>query len=440
LVVVGHLIEKRGGMAFAEYVSRHLLAPLGMSRSSVLQPSPRRLTPLLAVGYAPGSDGPLEVPQDYSNVAASDGLVTTGTDMARFMLPLLGHSHNEILLRSSILEMQRQQFTYHPRLAGQALGYREAWYGENWGAYGSRRALWHAGERPGFASQLVLVPELGLGIFVASNMRSTLPRVVAGKFLERFHPGASLPAPKVTERKADNGELTGSYRSVALQRGTLERFSGFLSRRFYLDLRRLSEGNIEVDGELTFIEVERGLLQRPNGQDLMAFALRNGTMHLFWGTSAYRRLAWYETRAFHWWVFRFYTGVFLLAFIAIPVDSWLRRKQVSAGERAMIVPQWLAWFTCLWALLFLLTMYIVVETQPPDRLFDYGVPLVLRMLLGMPVVAAVLGSLLLAMLVAMLCRRGERAFVRLICASVVTATAAFVYWTYNWNLFGAFAN
>jgi hypothetical protein len=124
--------------------------------------------------------------------------------------------------------------------------------------------------------------------------------------------------------------------------------------------------------------------------------------------------------------------VFLLGLIAIPLDGWLRRKQVSARTRAMIGPRRLAWFTCLWALLFLLALYIVVETQQSDGLFDYGVPLLLRMLLGMPVIAAVLGGLLFAML----WRRGERTFVRLIGASVVVATAAFVVWTYHWNLFG----
>lgn len=46
-----YLVERASGEPFAQYVQRHILAPLGMEHSSFAQPLPPTLAAQLAVSY-----------------------------------------------------------------------------------------------------------------------------------------------------------------------------------------------------------------------------------------------------------------------------------------------------------------------------------------------------------------------------------------------------
>src|SRR5215467_2081226 len=53
IALAGYIAERVSGEPFASYVQRHILDPLGMSRSTFQQPLPDDLAPLMAKGYRP---------------------------------------------------------------------------------------------------------------------------------------------------------------------------------------------------------------------------------------------------------------------------------------------------------------------------------------------------------------------------------------------------
>src|SRR5260370_39675043 len=88
-----------------------VLGPLGMSDSTFVQPLPENLVPRMAVPYLPDGhrlpNGPL-----VFNTAASGGLVTTPTDLAKFVIAvqkaLKGETQGRITPRISLQVMETQ--------------------------------------------------------------------------------------------------------------------------------------------------------------------------------------------------------------------------------------------------------------------------------------------------------------------------------------------
>ncbi len=59
VALAGYIVERVSGEPFADYVARHILEPLGMSRSTFRQPLPAALAPLMAKAYRLSNQPPL---------------------------------------------------------------------------------------------------------------------------------------------------------------------------------------------------------------------------------------------------------------------------------------------------------------------------------------------------------------------------------------------
>jgi CubicO group peptidase (beta-lactamase class C family) len=53
--VAGYIVERVSGESFYDYVEKHIFAPLDMKHSSMRQPLPKELEPIMATGYIVGS-------------------------------------------------------------------------------------------------------------------------------------------------------------------------------------------------------------------------------------------------------------------------------------------------------------------------------------------------------------------------------------------------
>lgn len=83
------MMEDVTGQPFAAWMGGHVLAPLGMSKSSFRQPPPDDFLPLTAAGqYGPGRPVPGRWHR-YPEMAAA-GLWTTASDLARFIVGVQG--------------------------------------------------------------------------------------------------------------------------------------------------------------------------------------------------------------------------------------------------------------------------------------------------------------------------------------------------------------
>ena len=219
--LAGQVLAAVRGEAFETAVGDELLGPAGMERSSFRQPLPGSLAEAHATGYAgPTTYASGEFP--FVGLRPAGAMSTTAGDMARF---LQLHANDgvvdgeRVLASETVAAVHRQWATHHEALDGSAFGLVES-------RHGDARVLRHNGGTIAFLSDMVIVPERGLGLFVAYNSNAAgeaLGDVVDG-FLEQFvettdadsgdDPGSGRLTPDGQPTRAE--ALAGTYRSLRL--------------------------------------------------------------------------------------------------------------------------------------------------------------------------------------------------------------------------------
>lgn len=303
VTLAGHIVELVSGLSFAEYVERHIFAPLGMTHSTFQEPLPPRLEKDLAVGYH-YRDGAF-VPQAFefiSDYGPAGALSSTASDMARFMIAHLQKGRSgkvRILSNAAAAEMHRRQFGSHPRLPGMAINFGVA-------SLNGSPMLQHTGATFVFHANMALFPREGVGLFVAFNGPGSAGDKVLKAFLDRYYPEPtpSVPEPP-TGFDAHIQKYTGTYRSNRLPFTGIQKAMHFheltvhdtgRGTLFLGDL--LSEAD-NPDHGLELVELEPDLFWNADKNLLVAFSEgESGEVeNLFVGSSmpSFHRIAWYET-------------------------------------------------------------------------------------------------------------------------------------------------
>ena len=256
--LAGHIVAQVAGMPFERYVELHVLAPLGMNRSSFRQPLPPDLAPALATGYR-GSNRLSG--REWYQAGPAGALKATVADMARFMRAHVragGTDTARILKPSSVTMMHQQQFTNHPAVSGLSYGFQELRRGE-------QRILWHPGDTLFFTAGLFLLPDLNLGLYVAYNrggLPDAPPLELLDTILERVVPNKltlSRPGANPDARRA--ARLTGSYRSTRSGSGSLEKLVELFST---IRVREDAPGVLHISG-LDVVRKSHWVEQTPYG-------------------------------------------------------------------------------------------------------------------------------------------------------------------------------
>lgn len=159
--LAAYVVQEVSGLPFDEYVTRHILEPLGMMHSGYLLQPP--VPENLAIGYFYRDGTQVPQPVDYDGTYPGGSLVSTATDMAKFMVAHLNEGCYEgtcILQASTIAEMHRRQAdTPYDRQAA-AYGFVEA-------TQHGQRLVGHSGAIRGFGNSLNLLPDHDLGYFIS---------------------------------------------------------------------------------------------------------------------------------------------------------------------------------------------------------------------------------------------------------------------------------
>ena len=158
--LAGLLAESMSGRPFHEAVSREILQPLGMSRSSFgMEPA---VLDGLAQGYVFASGAQRRISVDFRNNRASGGLATSGVDMARFLRVFLNGGEvdgTRILRRETTDAMLTRQFSQHPGMKGIGFGF--------WELEIDGRSYWgHDGDVVGWNARALLSPERGIFLYL----------------------------------------------------------------------------------------------------------------------------------------------------------------------------------------------------------------------------------------------------------------------------------
>jgi CubicO group peptidase (beta-lactamase class C family) len=161
--LAAYVVEEVSGLPFDRYVADHILRPLGMTRSGYLLSPP--LPDGLASGYRNEDGEQVPQPVDYDNDYPGGSIVSTATDVAKFMLAHLGDGcyRDECILRpETMAEMHRRRAD--TPYEGQAVT-----YGFTEGTKDGRRLLGHSGAIRGFGTIMDLLPEHDIGYFFSFN-------------------------------------------------------------------------------------------------------------------------------------------------------------------------------------------------------------------------------------------------------------------------------
>jgi CubicO group peptidase (beta-lactamase class C family) len=168
-LIAGLIVEVVSGQSFAAYLQQHILTPLGMEHSFTCEESARHDG--LASGYRWWFGVPIPFRAPYLEDALPAAFIAASVaDLARYMLAMLnGGSLDDasILSPAGVAELHNSQVTISPGSA----------YGLGWRVekLGNRTIIRHGGEVANFLAEMVLVPDLRLGVVVLMNASNGLP-------------------------------------------------------------------------------------------------------------------------------------------------------------------------------------------------------------------------------------------------------------------------
>ena len=180
-LVAGEVIEAISGQSWEDFVSRRVLARVGMTGSNVRH-SAANASGNVAAPHASvnGSVRPVK-PFDSDTTNPAGGINSSAEDMARWLTVQLAHGQLPDGSRL-VSEATWQQLTTivtpmpiadpPPELAALRPNFRGYALGLDVRDYRGRKALMHTGGLPGYVSRVMMIPEERLGIAVLTNQES----------------------------------------------------------------------------------------------------------------------------------------------------------------------------------------------------------------------------------------------------------------------------
>ncbi len=406
-MLAGYIVARVSGEPYDQYIQNRIFDPLGMTHSTAESQLSENLRPFASRSYT-YVDGAFQPFPDY--LAQPAGLPSgmhqaSVTDMARFMIARLeggfygdASTGMRILEESTAQKMLTTLYTPDLRLRGTAYGLFDFSDNGQW-------TLGHTGYAPVMLSELLLLPDQHLGVFVAYNsLGARSGRLVdqhlgfQRAFFDHYYPApATAPLQPQVDFTEQAGRFAGLYRDANSHSTTPEKAQYLFG---VLEIRDAGDGTLVIpmgEGlELRFVEVEPLYFRQVNGQFSMFFREddQGNVIYMFtdivpeWG---FEKLDWYETPDFNLILVQVCLLIFL-SMLPVAVIRLIRnrrsgddRKQESRGERAARA---IIFGVGLLNLLFVVGIALWFRPMHPSELHD--IPRIVEVVMGLGVLAAVL--------------------------------------------------
>src|SRR5829696_279111 len=420
--LAGYIVARESGEPYDRYIQEHILNPLGMVHTTARSSMPPNIRAHTSVGYI-YEDGAFQEFPDTSEMGQTEleyadigqpALVPAGdmqssaTDMARFMIahlqdgrygdPNTAEAH--ILNKSTLRRMHSTLYTPDPRILGTTYGFFD--FTDN-----GQRAIGHSGGSDPIFTQLLLLPDQNLGVFVAYNSQGGKDLInqhlgFQRAFFDHYYPAPAVESIKPPADFAERaGRFVGAYQITGGEVGTSETTIEKAGGLFGMGTVQISDGG---DGTLLF--------KNPWAEWRFAeaaplyFRQVDGPFHILFQEDdkgritrmvtdytpmfAFEKLAWYETPAFN---MALAAGCVLVFVSMIPVVliRFIRNRRLSGDRkptpRGARVAYWIILGICVLNLLFVIG---TVLWGKPILQPLFGVSLIYRIVLGVGVLSAVL--------------------------------------------------
>ncbi|PZR72621.1 MAG: serine hydrolase [Chthoniobacterales bacterium] len=339
--LAGYIVQRLSGLSFDDYIEQKIFAPLGMTHGTFRQPLPERLQADMSKGYKLGSGDPK--PFEIISVPPAGSLSISGSDMARFMIAHLQNGQFEsgrILKEETAVKMHSTAAEGIAPLNQMLLGF----YQNN---INGRRVITHAGDTEWFHSELNLLPDNGVGLYLSVNSQGKegaagpLRTMLFQQFMERYFPGPLAEGKVDAETaKAHARLMTGRY---TLSRRAHTSFLSMLNLLGEIQVAPNKDGTITVtalkgaDGQpKKWQEIAPFVWRNAAGGDRLAAKVDNGKVVRFaydeYPFMMFEPVPW-------WWSSGWLLPLWLMSLVALalttlawPVSAIVRRRYGAAYE------------------------------------------------------------------------------------------------------------
>jgi CubicO group peptidase (beta-lactamase class C family) len=286
--LAGEAVSQAAGRPYDDLVEAEILRPLGLAHTSFREPYPadpnlpgplpETLAGDLSEGFRWTGAGYASQPFEYISQGGPAGAASsTAGDMARLMdLILAGGTLDGAAIYGPQTAQAFRTVTMRtgPGIDGWANGFMQRRLPGGFDGFG------HEGQTLNFASNLVTVPALGLGVFVAGNSSGAaeLARRLPGLIVGRFYAAPEPPLGGALPLIADRGTYAGRYLSERRRYEGLEQFAWLIGRPIRIDVspdgRLLTEG---PDGGAAFAPSDQpGRFREIDGGRMAGFQIADG--------------------------------------------------------------------------------------------------------------------------------------------------------------------
>jgi CubicO group peptidase (beta-lactamase class C family) len=392
--LAGYIVELVSGMPFEAYVEDYIFRPLGMTMSTFREPLPSHLERFMSIGYSV-EEAVLKA-EDFeliNGLYPAGSMSTSATDMANFMIAHLQDGRfgeARILQEETARQMHARLFSHDPRLDGNAHGFWEK-------RLNGVRMIEHGGDTIYFHSQLVLFPEHNLGMFVSLNtasLESDLRGHLLQSLLDRYFPVPDPPEPEPIAGFAERAKrLVGSYMLSRVVYSSYEKLMALgaqISVKVTADKTLLTSFPFGL-GAKQWIETAPYTFEEVGGPGALMFKEDDSGGPLYMYLNEYPfmvgiKAKWPETFSFSILVL----GIILLLYLSVlrwPLAAIFgrlcrRRRDENPAPR---LARWMAGLMVLLQVVFIVGLALMLSDI--EKLM-FGVPLTMKILLGLPVVSA----------------------------------------------------
>jgi len=433
--LAGYIVQRVSGVPWDDYIQQHVLDPLGMQHTSTRQPLPTQLRGDMSTGYIWAGGTYIPRPFEIVEAMPAGSIAASASDMAKFMIAHLNDgvfNGQRILADSMAKRMHARAFTHDPRLPGFALGFYEK-------TSHGLRIIGHGGDTQFFHTDLALIPDEKIGVFVSYNT------VTGGElsfgpfltqFLDHYYPSAPSVIALTPEATKEAQRIAGEYEFNRRSYTTFQKAIGLGGDiRIGADSGRLVMHSALGDSRL--VPVGPLLYREELGDALVSFQADSGghIVRGFFGPApmmTMERVPFLQSVSLHWFILGLGAFVFVATLLAA-IGRFFRRRFGEARRDDALPGRWFLVTASLFELVFVIVLVTILSSS--QGLLN-GPLTGLKMAFLLPVLAAlcVLGA---AYFAARQWRLGAGTRMARLRFSAATFVALLFTWSLaQWNLLG----
>lgn len=177
--IIGEVIQARTGKSYAAQMKERVFGPLGMETASIDYSSITQNSNVASPHkLVRGKWKPVSISDTYYNVAPAGGINASISDMARWMVALLGN-RTDVIAQSTLSQLYKPliKAPSKNRNYGRMHRLSNSYYGLGWRIlhYPGDTLIYHGGYVNGYRSEVAINPSAKIAVCILANAPGELP-------------------------------------------------------------------------------------------------------------------------------------------------------------------------------------------------------------------------------------------------------------------------